>query len=139
MKLGEIVKNFNIQIEEFLDVMESIHNDDNIKKARLMVKTLNKINSTKIIEQYIINIIPYADKIYSKNEEYILNLDVDEIKDKLTTIKVKNSTQEEKLLEVMKLKQLWTTLDTNDKEAIWEYLQLLTYYGQEYLKIKLEK
>jgi hypothetical protein len=139
MKLAEIIKNFNLQMEEFLDVIESIHNDDNIKKARLMVKTLNKINATKIIEQFIINIIPYSEKIYNKDEHYILNLDTDEIRDKLTNIKVKNTTQEEKILEVMKLKNLWLNLDTNDKEAIWEYLQLLTYYSQEYLKIKLEK
>lgn len=137
MKLSEIVINFNTQLEEFINAIETIHNDENIKRAKLMIRTLNKINATKIIEQFIINIVPYADKIYNRDEDYILNIEGDELNDKLRVIKLKDVTHEDKLFQVMKFKELWQILDPNDKEAIWEYLQLLTYYAQEYLKIKL--
>jgi hypothetical protein len=139
MKLGEIVNNFNLQLEELFAVAECLYDDPAIKKFKSIMKTMNKINSIKIIEQYIIHGLEYSDYIYRKDESFFNTLDEYDIKNKISETKLRKELQAEGIFQILKLKNFWTTLTEKNKEIIWEYLQLLTYYSQEYLKLKLNK
>lgn len=137
MKLGEIVNNFNLQLEELFAVVECLYDDPNIKKFKSIMKTMNKINSIKIIEQFIIHGLEYSDYIYKKDETFFNNLDEDIIKNKIGETKLRKELHEEGIFHILKIKLYWSTLTNENKEVLWEYFQLLTYYAQEYLKIKL--
>lgn len=137
MKLGEIVNNFNLQLEELFAVVECLYDDYNIKKFKSIMKTMNKINSIKIIEQFIIHGLEYSDFIYKKDETFFNNLDENHIKTKIGETKLRKELHEEGIFHILQLKKFWASITEDNKEVIWEYLQLLTYYAQEYLKIKL--
>jgi len=138
MKLGEIVQNFNLQAEELCSVIETVYTDDEIKKYKYMLKTVNKINAIKMIEQYIIHVVPECDKIYNKDEKFFLNLQNEEIIDKLGQTKLRKELHEDSLVQILKMKDIWMKLSEENKNIVWEYFQLLTYYAQEYLKLKLK-
>jgi hypothetical protein len=136
MKLEEIVNNFNLQLEELFNVIEVIYTDENIKRYKLMVKTVIKLNAIKLIEQYIIHAVPFAEHIYNKDESFFYNQTLDEIKEKIGQTKLRKELHETSVFEVLKLKTVWNKLENESKDIIWEYFQLLTFYAQEYFKLK---
>jgi hypothetical protein len=137
MKLGEIVNNFNFQLEELFAVAETLYDDQNIKKFKLIMKTMNKINSVKIIEQFIIHGLEFSEQIYNKDESFFIHLDHSHIQNKIHETKLRKELHDEGIFQILKLKNFWSTLTSENRDIIWEYFQLLTYYAQEYLKIKL--
>jgi hypothetical protein len=137
MKLGEIVSNFNLQLEELFAVIETLYDDPKIKKFKLIMRTMNKINSIKIIEQFIIHGLEYSTFIYNKDESFFNTLDQDHIKSKIGETKLRKELHDEGIFQILKLKDYWSTLSDENKDILWEYFQLLTYYAQEYLKLKL--
>jgi hypothetical protein len=136
MKLEEIVNNFNLQLEELFNVIELIYTNENIKRYKLMVKTVIKLNAIKLIEQYVIHAVPFAEHIYNKNEDFFVTQSTEDIKEKLGQTKLKKELHETSVFEVLKLKTIWFTLDIETKDILWEYFQLLTFYAQEYFKLK---
>jgi hypothetical protein len=138
MKLEEIVNNFNLQLEELFNIIETIYSTDMIKRYKLMVSTVIKINAIKLIEQYVIHALEFADKIYNKDESFFYEHTEDEIKLKLGKTKLRKELHETSVVEVLNLKKVWQTLDNETKDIVWEYFQLLTYYAQEYFKLKFK-
>lgn len=136
MKFEEIVNNFNIQLEELFNVIETIYTDENIKRYKLMIKTVIKLNAIKLIEQYIIHALPFAELIYKKDESFFYNQTVDEIREKIGQTKLRKEMHESSVAEIFKLKSVWSTLEYETKDIVWEYFQLLTFYAQEYFKLK---
>jgi hypothetical protein len=136
MKLEEIVNNFNLQLEELFNIIENIYTDENIKRYKLMVKTVIKLNAIKLIEQYIIHAVPFAEHIYKKDESFFINQTVDDVREKIGQTKLRKELHENSVVEVLKLKNIWSIVDNDIKDIVWEYFQLLTFYAQEYFKLK---
>jgi hypothetical protein len=138
MKIEDLINNFNLQLQELFTIIEAIYTDENIKRYKLMVKTVIKLNATKLIEQYIIHAIPYSKFIYNKDDNFFLHKEVNEIREKISETKIRKELHETSVIEILKIKTIWQELDNDTKDIIWEYFQLLTYYAQEYFKIKYD-
>ena len=101
---------FNIKIIEFFNFLEKVIN--NVYAKKQIIQYINKIKlGIKFDSNIIINL--FYDKIYDYN------------------IQINNKN--ENVLEVFQihlfdnkldLKNLWLTIEENDKETIWKYLQV---------------
>ena len=129
MSVSEIIVNFNKYSEEFVNEIVKITNDVEIKSYQTLLINLNKTNSAKCIEQFIIYGLPEKEKINSSDETYFLGRDyADDL-----------GNNEDSMMQALKLKDTWTTFDPNTKRCIFEYLQVMVHYGEEYLKLKYMK
>lgn len=129
MNNQDIVKNFNNYCEEFVSELVLITNDSDISSYATILKTMNQTNSLKCIEQFIIYVLPEKEKIMNSDENYFLSNDYSE----------QLENDEESIMEALKLKTLWKTLDDDNKEVIFEYLQLLIQISEEYFKFNYVK
>lgn len=124
MKNQEIISNFNQYCEEFVAELVNITNDNDIRSYATILTTMNKTNSKKCIEQFIIYVLPEKDKISKCDEKYFLENDYSN----------HIGNNEKTMMEALKLKSLWKTLDDENKECIFEYLNLLIQISEEYFK-----
>lgn len=124
--IQEIVTNFNKYSEEFIDEMIKVTNDDDAKSYRTILINLNKTNATKCIEQFILYGLPQKEYINASNEEYFLKKNYDDDLE----------NDEYSMMKALKIKDMWKTFEENTKKCIFEYLQVLVYYSEEYFKMK---
>lgn len=129
MSLSDIIVNFNKYTEEFVTEIVKITNDADVRSYKTILVNLNKTNATKCIEQFIIYALPEKDKIISSNEDYFLKRNYDQELD----------NDQDSMMQALKLKDTWKTFDCDTKKCIFEYLQVMVHYSEEYLKCKYNK
>jgi hypothetical protein len=125
--LSKIVKKFNDFTEDMLNQMYISTDDNDIRVYESMFSKLRKINSTKAIEQFIIFVLPYKDKIINEDESFFLNQDESNL--------IKDDSQDN-IMKALKFKQLWSSLSNNSKENLFKFFKVLVYYAEEYFKNK---
>lgn len=125
--LSQIVNKFNDFTEEMLNQMYQSTDDKDIRVYGSMFSKLRKINSTKAIEQFVIYVLPYKDKIINEDESFFLNHDESDL--------IKDDSQDN-IMKALKFKQLWSGLSNNSKKNLFKFFKVLVYYAEEYFKIK---
>ena len=83
---------------------------------------LKSVNPRKIIEQFLINIQPYKEKIKSRDEKFFIDKNYKEDVDKNVS---DESYSQSSLDEILNLKLIWNTLDDSNKNIIWDYFNVL--------------
>jgi hypothetical protein len=120
------VKEFNIIFKSFLkQIIPRIG-----KIYYFKYKLLVKCNSLMPIEQFIINVLPLREKIMNRDESYFVNND--NHKDHI-------NNDQELLNEVLRLQDIYFTLDDESKSNIWNILQALLVLSDEHLLLNKEK
>ncbi|VVU94327.1 hypothetical protein CPAV1605_49 [seawater metagenome] len=127
MSISSTVNKFNDYIEEMLTQLNNCVNDEDIKLYKGMFTKLRRINSSKAIEQFIIHVLPYKDKIVANDESFFLNHD---------EASLLNDDNEESIMKALKFKELWSSISNNSKENLFKFFQVLIYYAEEYFKMK---
>ena len=115
----DIVDNFNYTLESFINFMIEISDDNDIIIYKKMILKILETEKEKAIEQYIINAIPYSKQINDHDENYFINMEF-------------NDNEKYSVLKVLKFKDKFKTLNPENKERIWEYLQVFLHYANEY-------
>ena len=126
MSLSETVVNFNKYTEEFVKEMIKITNDPDVKSYYTVLVNLNKTNSTKVLEQFVIYGLPQKEKIMASDENYFLGKNYSDDLD----------NDEDSMMKALKIKDTWKTFDDNTKKCIFEYLQVMVHYSADYFKLK---
>ena len=126
MSLSETVVNFNKYTEEFVKEMIKITNDPDVKSYYTVLVNLNKTNSTKVLEQFVIYGLPQKEKIMASDENYFLGKNYSDDLD----------NDEDSMMKALKIKDTWKTFDDNTKKCIFEYLQVMVHYSEDYFKLK---
>lgn len=119
----QICKNFNLCIQDFLKNLLIISSIDSLKNLSKKINKLYKVNicSKIIITKFIENIVPLNEYIKNQNCELFKLLIEKEGKGEF--------------FELMKeLHEMWNKINSNNKRKIFEYLLVLNYYGEEYLR-----
>jgi hypothetical protein len=91
-------------------------------------KQLIKVNSIMPIQHAVSHLLPFTDKILSKDETYFIN-ETNYIEN-FNNINLENTTV---LEEILKLKDIYHQLDTESKENVWSILQALLQLSIDYL------
>ena len=126
MSLTEVISNFNKYSEEFVTEMIRISDDNDLRSYKTVLINLNKSHSTKCIEQFIIHGLPQKAKIVASDEDYFLGRNYSDDLD----------NDDYSMMKALKIKDTWKTFDDNTKQCIFEFLQVMVHYSEEYLRLK---
>lgn len=110
---------FNSKLEEFMtDLISSYPNDKDFLMFKQSYKMLKLVDDTKPTLLFKMYTMKYIDQITSKDEKFFLDHD---FKDELCSSDNQDFSSEM----LRKLKSYWSTMSYENKEAIWNYLNLL--------------
>jgi hypothetical protein len=121
--MNNLINEFNTNALQCIDFIISVTNDSDLQFYKKAFDKIILVDNTKAIEQFIIHCLPHYQEIINKDEKYFINL--------------KSSLNKTSLIEVLKLKKYFISLDNDVKNLIFEYLILLCNYSKQYLQSKL--
>lgn len=125
MNKEQLVTDFNNVSIEFIKQLSLICPDSVItSNAGLVEKVLNNPTSKNVvIDQFALNVLDYKKNIDNFDEDFFISNSFD-----------KHINDNQVLMQLMSdLKNMWLTLNSQNKKSIFEYLQVLCYYANEYL------
>jgi hypothetical protein len=129
------IKEFNGQIEDFLEYIVLICPKDEksikskMSKYKTLFSTTKKINKTLVIDNFILNLLCYEEQINSRDEKFFLNLNIDDnIKD-----------NDKLVVQLTQLKTIWHKIDDDNRNKVFDYLIVITYWARQYFNEKFKK
>jgi hypothetical protein len=117
IQFNDILLSFLIQLSPLIG---TIYNNK--------LEQIIKINSILPIEKFLVYALPLRDKIISKDETYFTenidknNLDID--------------SNDFNITEILQLKNIYSNLDKNSKDNVWNIFNALLVLGEDYIKNK---
>jgi len=129
-----IIDAFNTQLIKFINEFEKkiiinyqeYHRD--IKIYKLGLKTLLITNNIIAIDNFNKYVFPYRKIIRNKDENYFRNNSdqlINDGTDLANEHHISDDDRKQYILDVLKVKVIWDTLNDNNKTIIWEYLNVL--------------
>ena len=116
----EKIKSFNEILETFLTQLSPIIGTT----YQFYFKKLVKVNSLLPIQQFLAEVLPFKNKIMTKDESYFLEIE--------TNAEEKIAGDEQVLTEILRLKDIYAGLDSNSQQEVWNYFQALIVLSEEY-------
>jgi len=113
---------FNDMLSQFLvELHKTFPEEKGIKKMTTSFEMLKQTNPRIIVDGFMKGVTPYADKISSKDESFLLE-EIEKIE----------------LLKDLNIKSYWNRMSDNTKAATWQYLQTLYMLGTTITAIPAE-
>ena len=113
---------FNDMLSQFLvELHKTFPEEKGIKKMTTSFELLKQTNPRLIVDGFMTGVTPYADKISSKDESFLL--------EEIETID---------FLKDLNIKSYWERMSPNTKAATWQYLQTLYMLGTTITAIPAE-
>jgi len=104
---------FNDMLSQFLvELHKTFPEEKGIKKMTTSFEMLKQTNPRLIVDGFMKGVTPYADKISSKDESFLLE-EIEKIE----------------LLKDLNIKSYWKRMSESTKAATWQYLQTLYMLG----------
>tara|TARA_R110000823_G_scaffold46925_6_gene119997 strand:+ start:2205 stop:2690 length:486 start_codon:yes stop_codon:yes gene_type:complete len=104
---------FNDMMGQFLEELhKTFPEEKGIKKMMTSFDILKSTNPRLVVDAYMKGVTPYADKISSKDETFLL--------EEIDTID---------FLKDLNIKSYWEQMSENTRAATWQYLQTLYMLG----------
>ena len=124
--MGTNIKDFNEILSGFLIQLSPTIGSTYASQFNNIIK----YNAILPIEQFCCHALPLRDKILNKDESYFIHIEKhnSEIKNDADT-----------LTEILKLKDIYSTLDNESKSNIWDIFQALLILSEEYVTNKYIK
>lgn len=116
------VSAFNDMMAQFLvELHKSFPEEKGIKKMLTSFDMLKSTNPRLVVDAFMTGVSPYADKISSKDDTFLLN-EIDRIE----------------FLRELDIKSYWNRMSENTKGATWQYIQTLYMLGTTIVSIPSE-
>jgi len=120
---------FNNQLASFLEeLIDLFPKEKQIIVMKEKIELLRKANPRLIVEGFVKYALPYREYIVNKDESYFLDLTKDNKIDDFEENKYVSLT------EALNLRNLWTVMDSDSKEAVWKYFQILVVLSERWQK-----
>lgn len=121
--INENINDFNSVTKQFMEELSLICPNSIITSNIDLIDKILQKHKTAIIDQFALHILDYKDQLDNKNEDFFIsNTFSDKTQDNKTLIGL-----------ILELKTIWKSLSDNNKNKIFEYLQVLCYYAREYV------
>jgi len=122
---NEIIKNFNLILESFLNQITPLVGSFYIRKFQLIIKC----NSKLPIENFLIHALPLRDKILNRDETYFANND-----------NHKEAVGDDEFIinEILRLQNIYIQLDEISKSNLWDIFQAMLILGEDYIRLKVK-
>ena len=130
-----IIKVFNNQLYSFANTLvERFPNNKNFKLALTGIETIKMANPRKNIDMFLMYVYKYRDRVMDKDEKFVMQTDfVSENFEERSPVKTSGSS----FLIMDSIKENWKSLENNEKNNIWKYLQVLIKLCDKYIKENL--
>lgn len=124
--MSDVLKTFSKQLLNLNKTLSKRFPEN--KELSLGVTAIETIiynnNSKKLAEMFVLYVYKYKDDVMNKNEQFLLDKDY---------LENDNKTKENINI-IDNLKKNWKMLKNEEKEPIWQYLQVLMVLIEKYLK-----
>lgn len=117
------VEDFNNVALQFIDQLTLICPNSIITNNTDLFKEIINKKKTTVIDQFALNLYDYKSQIDKCDEDFFLTNDFSD----------KTNNDKTLIGLMLELKGIWKKLNTLNKQKIFEYLQVLCYYTQEYI------
>lgn len=128
------IKEFNSQVEDFLNYVILICPNDEktvknkMSKYKTIFSTTKKINKTMVIDNFILNLLCYEEQINSRDDKFFLNFNIDGLKE-----------NDKLVMQITQLKNIWPKITDEEKKKVFDYLIVLTYWARQHFNNKFSK
>ena len=122
MDRNKLAGEFNTYSIQFIDFVYEITTNSDISFYKKAAAKIMEVDKYKIIEQFIAYCLKYKDKIDLKDKQFFLLTDFS------------SECNNDSLLHVIKIKELFIKIDDNTVELIFQYLIVLCELAENYLK-----
>lgn len=123
----DVASNFKLNINKLIDYLLSItESDADLLLVRIVVRNINDI---KAIERFAANAESHREEIVNKNENYFLNEDCENAN---IFSQIAEQIGDKK---VLKFKNIWKNLNSEQKECIWSYFQHFVKLSDRYKQL----
>jgi len=90
------------------------------------IQTIIKCNNSLPIENFLYYAVEHRDKIMNRDESYFCD----------KTVVKHHIERNDKLDEIFKLQNIYSVIDEQSKDNVWDIFQALLILGEDYIKIK---
>lgn len=122
-KQVQLLKEFKAQLINFLDeLIEQFPTEGDLVISRIFIN--DQMPIIDIMNIFVENIHPKKDLIKEKNENFFL--------EETTLFSIFSENK------VNNFKNLWKTLDSSDKDIVWEWVNLFVVMSDKYIQYEKE-
>jgi|SaaInlStandDraft_4_1057021.scaffolds.fasta_scaffold01023_6 hypothetical protein len=118
----EIVTSFNDLFCDLLRNIAKIDPESLVGKHLVKILTTVRDDPIKVIEIFVIHILPYKDEIDEGNDKFFISQRYDG----------KGEIKADVMVESLEFKKLWGKLVPANKQIIIQYMKILAQYTQQY-------
>tara|TARA_B100000963_G_scaffold147485_1_gene128384 strand:+ start:7107 stop:7502 length:396 start_codon:yes stop_codon:yes gene_type:complete len=122
---------------QLLNLMKTLSNrfpdDKDISLGITGVEQLKAVNQKKVVDMFVLYCYKFREEVMKKNDDFFLERDF------ITEDLGKDSDSSSGTQIMNNLKRHWGELDSDEKDAIWKYLQVLMTLSDKYIKKSLDK
>lgn len=119
---AQIVKDFNQLLEVLIQQVAPMTG----KNYHFLFKNLIKMNAMLPIQTFNEYAFEWKQQIEKRDDSFFLNDSV-----------ISGTTDNQEVItEIFQLREVWTSLDDNSKNNLWEIVQALLMLGEHYKQIK---
>ena len=123
-----IATSFNKQLGDFIsDLMAVYPQDETFKLAKKTLAIIELADERKPIQVFSAYVPLYREKVRTRDESFLLNDSHDDIQTAAAEYGVN------KIID--RLKNYWREMATENKDAVWKYLQVLIALSDKYIKL----
>lgn len=134
MNLQQVTHCFNDKAYEFVsDLCRLVPTDSEFKAFKASVRLVNTMDAEQAIRVFVEHVtVPYGEQIVDRNEDFFLSPSFDDTLDK-----VDDFVQPL----VARIRGYWGSINDDDKNVVWDYLNLLHALAEQFHNIseKLRK
>mgnify|MGYP006083489963 FL=1 len=124
---------FNNQLLSLITELINYFDDSKMKILKEKISIVTSVNSTLIITLFLNNIYKFKDNIMKKEESFFLkHITPDNVSDLYSKNKELATENNINIIDVINLKDYWTSLHNDDKETIWKYFQVLIVLSEKW-------
>lgn len=114
---------FNKQLKELIDKLNiMIPNNEDLEFAKNMFHVPIMTKDNIYLEHFYEIAQQYETQIMTKNEEFFINFDISQLFQVTQEMSDKHS----------EAKNIWSSFDSQSKNALWQYVQLLFKLAKKY-------
>jgi hypothetical protein len=117
--MNDIIKKFNEISIDFLTQTTNLVGKTYLYKYKLM----HKVNKIYAIDMFILKVLPFKNRILDKDETFFINKDID-------------SDYSNYIEDFICMKQIYSKMDQNSKENIWDIVLALVFLAEERYNLK---
>lgn len=127
--MKSIVVAFNKQLKELVTKLNiMIPDNDDLKLAKNMFHVPIMTKENFYLQQFYEHIKDFEEKIMLKDEDFFLNFNISDF------FKVPQDINTDVLDKQKEAKEIWERFDSESKNALWLYVQLLLKLAKKYYK-----